>query len=90
MTGTREATHKIAVDYKQAIRDFLVSGGIDDLFSFIQSNSPLVRNPSISSSAKDMLRRALQQQHADAESYHALVKCAADANVPLFSKSTKE
>ena len=83
MNTVREETYKLATDYKQVIREFL-GGGVDQLFSFVQGNPHLVTNSCISSSAKEMLRKALRQQHVDAVAYQSIVRAAREAGVPLF------
>lgn len=89
MSNVREETIKLAHDYKQVIRDFL-GGGVDELFSFVQNNPKIITHPFISMTAKEMLHRALRQQQADAEAYHAVVRLAKEAGVPLIAPTDIE
>ena len=89
MNMARDEAYKLATDYKQVIREFL-GGGVDELFSFLQSNSQMVSNHYISAGAKEVLRRALSQQHADAVAYQEIVRLAREAGVPLFYPPKKE
>lgn len=89
MSEERERMYSLAIGYKQVIRDFL-GGGVDELFSFVQDNPKLVTHPSIRGRAKEMLRKAIRQQQADAEAFRGLVKMAREAGVPLFNPAKKE
>lgn len=87
MNETRETMYKLQADYRQAIREFM-AGGVDELFAFVSNNPVLVTNLGISTTAKEMLRRALHQQQSDAEAYRGIVSLARGAGVPLFSMVT--
>lgn len=86
---TREEGIKLILGYRQVIRDFM-EGGVDELFSFVQDNPTLITRPGICGQSKEMLRRAIRQQQADAEAYRAVVRLAKEAGVPLIASSDKE